>query len=101
MASVLLLRQRVLDHVDDFVSQMIQSPTLDKEGNVHQEFMLRDLQLVGNLFESYVAMVRAYATTTSFSQAIRNLQDDELITYRGVKHKLDLLWSLYSPKSES
>jgi hypothetical protein len=98
---MLLLRKQIVNMLDDFTTDMVEKPTVDGRGNIADFLILRDLELIMGIFKAYEELVMASKDASYKHLAVRDLPDDERSRYRAVKHKLDLLWALYGPKSEA
>lgn len=95
------LRQAVLESLDGFTTDLIELPLVDARGDTNHMAMEREIQAAQVCFTAYEEMAYLTKETHNKSYAFKDLPDDERRKYRSVKHKMDLLNSLYGPKSES
>lgn len=99
--SAMDLRQEFLSLLDDFTTTLIEAPDVDARGDVHHMFMERNLEVARIGFCAYEQMALLTKENHNKSYAFKDLPADERKRYRSVKHKIDLLSSLYGPKTEA
>ena len=106
MNSIQPIRAGILELLDDFSTSMVENPRYDSKGNIDNLTMKNMLTLAQIAFEAFEEIsiqqkMLNGAPTGAEKYAFKDLPDNERIKYRSVKHKIDLLRSLYAPKTEA